>query len=212
MADNYLGKKMEEYFSRPRETRVRPAMSLCRLLRHNRSHRDYDASFVVRNDQLHSIIEVNTLIASALNRQALRFRPVLAGEAAKVLPHIRLGAALPDEHLPHAGCEPNAFIVVCSTVAEDRYIDIDLGISAQSMLLRATELGLNGICIASFDSDALMHALTLPCKPLLVIAIGRGADKIELVEIPATADHGYYRKNNTHYVPKVRVEDLIIGE
>ncbi len=210
MADNYLGKKMDEYFARPREEHRRPAMSLRRLLARNRSHRGYDASFIVRADQLHSIIEVNTLAASACNRQALRFRPVLADEAGRVLPYIRLGAALPDEHLPKAGSEPNAFIVVCSDAKEDRYLDIDLGISVQSMLLRATELGLNGICIASFDREAIKRELNLPSEPLLVLAIGRGTDKIELVEIGASDDRSYYRKDGTHYVPKVRVDDLII--
>ena len=210
MADNYLGNKMDEYFARPREEHRRPVMSLRHLLARNRSHRGYDASFIVRADQLHSIIEVNTLIASARNRQALRFRPVLANEAGKVLPYIRLGAALPDEHLPKAGCEPNAFIVICSDEAEDRYLDIDLGISVQSMLLRATELGLNGICIAAFDGKAIVRELNLPMKPLLIIAIGRGTDKIELVEIGATDSRDYYRTNGKHYVPKVRVDDLII--
>lgn len=212
MADNYLGRKMEEYYARPREEQRRPAMNLRRLLARNRSHRNYDASFVVREDQMHSIIEVNTLIASACNRQALRFRPVLADEAGKVLPHIRLGAALPDEHLPKEGFEPNAFIVVCSDVAEDRYLNIDLGISAQSMSLRATELGLNGICIASFDREQIKCALNLSFEPLLILAVGRGADKIELVEVGASESRNYYRRGDTHCVPKVRVEDLIVGK
>ena len=114
-----------------------------RLLLRNRSYRGYDTHFVVREDQLRSIIAVNTRIPSARNAQVLRFRPVLADEADKVLPHIRLGGALPELHLPLPGTEPRAFIIVCTTVPEDRYVDMDLGISAQSMLLRAAEIGLN---------------------------------------------------------------------
>ncbi|MDJ1645466.1 nitroreductase family protein, partial [Streptomyces pakalii] len=72
---------------------------------------------------------------------------MLADEAHKVLPHIRLGGALPALRLPFPGTEPNAFIIICSTVEENRYVDMDLGISAQSMLLQAAEIGLNGICI-----------------------------------------------------------------
>lgn len=66
----------------------------------NRSHRGYDTGFVVREDQLRRMIEVNTRIPSARNQQVLRFRPVLADEAHKVLPHIRLGGALPALRLP----------------------------------------------------------------------------------------------------------------
>lgn len=211
MADNYLGRKMEEYFAR-RESREnrRPTMTLSRLLLKNRSHRGYDAGFIVREDQLRSIIEVNTCIPSARNQQVLRFRPVLADEAAAVLPHIRLGGALPELHLPYPGTEPNAFIVICSTVEENRHVDIDLGISAQSMLLKAVELGLNGICIDAFNREKVRQALGLPLHPLLILAIGRGVEKIELTKIGSNESHAYYRENDTHYVPKLRTEELII--
>ena len=114
MADDYLGRKMEEYFSRSGNERAarRPANTLQRLLTKNRSCRGYDTSFAVREDQLRRIIEVNTLTPSARNRQALRFRPVLGDEAGKVLPHIRLGGALPHLHLPLPGTEPLDFNVV----------------------------------------------------------------------------------------------------
>ena len=203
---------MEEYFARSESRSARrPAMTLERLLLKNRSHRGYDTRFIVRKDQLRSIIEVNARIPSARNQQVLRFRPVLADEAPKVLEHIRLGGALPELRLPLPGTEPNAFIIICSTVEESRYVDIDLGISAQSMLLRATEMGLNGICIGAFDKEAIRQAFGLPFEPLLILAIGRGIEKIELVDIGAHESHTYYRRGDTHFVPKVRVDELIIG-
>lgn len=212
MADNYLGRKMEEYFSRSGGERRRPANTLQRLLTKNRSCRGYDTSFTVREDQLRRIIEVNTRIASARNRQALRFRPVLSDEADKVLPHIRLGGALPHLRLPLPGTEPRAFIVVCSTVAEDRDLCIDLGISAQSMLLQAVEMGLNGICIGAFDREAVADALGLDSLPLLIVAVGRGAEKIELVEAESPDRLAYYRRDGVHCVPKLSLDELIIGE
>lgn len=194
MADDYLGRKMEEYLARtasgPRNRR--PLATLGRLLLKNRSHRGYDARFVVRGDQLRRIIGVNAKIPSARNQQVLRFRPVLADEAPKVLPHIRLGGALPELHLPLPGTEPNAFIIICSTVAEDRYVDIDLGISAQSMLLQAVEIGLNGICIGAFDKEQIRREFGLDAEPLLILALGKGIEKIELTEIaPITGKTGH---------------------
>lgn len=209
MADNYLERKMEEYRARTAAGR-RPLATLGRLLLKNRSHRGYDPEFIVREDQLRRIIEVNAKIPSARNQQVLRFRPVLSGEAQKVLAHIRLGGALPHLHLPLPGTEPNAFIIVCSTAAEDRYVDIDLGISAQSMLLQAAEIGLNGICIGAFDKERIRQEFGLKWEPLLILAIGRGIEKIELVPIGADGDRAYYRVGGTHYVPKVRPEDLTI--
>ena len=208
MADNYLEKRMEDY--RSQAPRAKKVATLNKLLRRNRSYRGYDTSFEVRADQLRRIIETATLCPSARNQQVLRFRPVLRNESDKVLKHIRLGGALPELHLPFPGTEPQAFIVICSTVEESKYVDIDLGIVAQTMLLQATELGLGGICIGAFDHAEIKEALNLPYQPVLVIAIGRPSEHIELVECSEGDSLTYYRKDGTHYVPKIRVDDLII--
>lgn len=210
MADNYLGRKMEEYRARAEAPVRRPAVTLTKLLLRNRSCRGYDPRFQVREDQLRTLIEVNTRIPSARNQQVLRFRPVLGDEARQFLPLIRLGGALPELHLPLPGTEPNAFIVICSTLPENRYVDMDLGISAQSMLLRAVEIGLNGICIGAFDPARVRELLGLPYDPLLILAVGKGAERIELTEIDADESHAYYRRDGVHYVPKVRLDDLLI--
>ncbi len=211
MADNYLEKKMEEWRQKPSSEGRKAVGGLMRLLRKNRSHRGYDPEFRVREDQLQRIIAVNTLLPSARNQQVLRFRPVLAEEAQKVLPHIKLGGALPHLGLPFPGTEPRAFIVICSTIPEDRYVSVDLGIAAQSMLLQAVEIGLNGICIGAFHKEAIRQELSLPHEPLLILALGRGTEKILLEEISASDPHAYWRdENGEHHVPKVRLAELII--
>ena len=57
-------------------------------------------------------------------------------------------------NLPFEGNEPQAFVVICAT-KEGRFVDIDLGIAAQTILLRAVEMGLNGVCIAAFDKEEI---------------------------------------------------------
>lgn len=204
---------MEEYLARSASGQAsrRPLVTLSRLLLKNRSHRGYDPRFIVREDQLRRIIGVNTRIPSARNQQVLRFRPVPGGRSARGLGRNPPRRGLAELHLPLPGTGPNAFIIVCSTVPEDRYVDIDLGISVQSMLLQAAEIGLNGICIGAFDKERIRQKFHLESEPLLILAIGKGIEKIELVEISENDDHRYFRKDGIHYVPKVRVEDLIIG-
>ena len=209
MADNYLEKRMEQYRSSQAVSSVKKE-GLASLLIKNRSTRGYDASYIVRADQLRRIVGVNNKLASARNRQPLRFRLVTADEAQKVLPFIRMGAGLKELGLPLAGTEPNAFIVVCSTIEPRNSTYVDLGISVQSMLLQAVEMGLNGLCIMDFDADRLVESLQLPHRPLLVVAIGKSAEKIRLVDIKESDDHSYYRENGIHNVPKVVVDDLII--
>lgn len=213
MADNYLGRKMEEYFARPAQEKSKAKIGgLARLLLKNRSYRAYDEEFKVRDDQIQRILEVNTRIPSAMNRQPLRFRVVKEDEAEKVLNNIHLGSALPHLKLPPQGQQPKTFIVICSSIPEDRYVDIDLGIAAQSMLLQATEIGLNGICIAAFSPEVIARELSLSqdMKPVLILALGKGAEKIRLAEISADESHSYYRENGGHVVPKVRLEELIL--
>jgi nitroreductase len=216
MADNYLEKRYEEVFGSgaSRKTVVkRVGESLDRLLLKNRSHRSFDPAIGVTPEQLRRIISVNSKLPSARNQQVLRFRPVTEeSEVSAVLRHIRLGAALPELHLPPEGQEPKAYIVVCSTAPEGRYVDIDLGISIQSMLLKTVEMGLNGICICAFERAAVIDALHLPFEPLAILAIGRGADKIRLVPIHEGDSQHYYRTDEgVHCVPKLQLDDLIIG-
>ena len=209
MADNYLGRKMEEYEAQKCASVRTRRVSLASLLAKNRSTRGFDTSFKVRKDQLLSLVEAARLAPSAMNQQVLRYRLVTEEEAHLILPHIRMGAALPELKLPLEGTEPNAFVVIC-TDKESRYVDIDLGIAAQTMLLRAVEMGLNGICIAAFDHEVVRSALSLQLEPQLILAIGRSAERIEVVDIAEGESTTYYRKNGTHFVPKIKTEDLII--
>lgn len=209
MADNYLGRKMEEYEAQKCASVRTRRVSLASLLAKNRSTRGFNTSFKVRKDQLVSLVEAARLAPSAMNQQVLRYRLVTEEEAHLLLPHIRMGAALPELKLPLEGTEPNAFVVIC-TDKESRYVDMDMGIATQTMLLRAVEMGLNGICIAAFDHEAVREALHLPLAPQLILAIGRSAERIEVVDIEEGESTTYYRKNGTHFVPKVKVADLII--
>ena len=209
MADNYIGRKMEEYEAQKCASVRTRRVSLQSLLQKNRSTRGFDASFKVRKDQLVALVEAARLAPSARNQQTLRFRLVTAEEAHLVLPHIKLGGALPELNLPFEGTEPNAFVVICST-KDGRFVDMDMGIATQTMLLRAVEMGLNGVCIAAFDHSAISANLKLPHPPQLILSIGRSVEHIEVVDIAEGEGQKYYRENGVHFVPKLKTEDLII--
>jgi nitroreductase len=211
MADNYLEKRYEETLGANKPKVKRIGHTVDSLLLKNRSTRGYKKSYVVRPNELERIVGVCTKIPSARNQQVLRFRLVTRDSGAnQVLPLIKMGAALPDLHLPFPGTEPEAFIVICSTVDESPLVDIDLGIATQSMLLKAAEMGLNGLIIGAFNRTKLQETLDLPYPPLLVLTIGKGDEHIELIPIDEGENHSYYRKEGIHYVPKVRIADLII--
>ena len=157
-------------------------------------------------------MEVNTKIASARNQQVLRFRLVYGTEAKEVTKAIKLGGALPELNLPLPGTEPNAYIIICTEEPKGKWVDIDLGISAQSMLLKAVDLGLNGICIAAFNKEKICALVNggRQMEPLLILAIGKSIERFQLLPIGQEDEHNYFRKNGVHFVPKVRIEDLLI--
>ena len=258
MADNYLEKKMEEHkalpdrksFKAAKKGRAEGALPLDSLLLRNRSCRGYDSNYIVSKEELLKIVEVNTKIASARNQQVLRFRLVYGTEAKEVTKAIKLGGALPELNLPLPGTEPNAYIIICTEEPKGKWVDIDMGISAQSMLLKAVDLGLNGICIAAFNKEKICalvngsrqaecsapaeHASGQPecsvqaehasrqtecsapaecgrqMEPLLILAIGKSIERFQLLPIGENDEHNYFRKNGVHFVPKVRIEDLLI--
>ena len=210
MADNYLEKRMEQHREAVKAPVAKPKNTLFSLIEKNRSTRLFDTSFVVREDQLRRIVSVNSRVASARNRQSLRFRLVTGDEVKALLPFIKMGSALKDVQLPQAGYEPNAFIVVCSTIEPRQSTFVDLGISVQSMLLQAVEIGLNGVCIMSFDKQQVTELLALPFEPLMVVAVGRSAERVKVVDINAGGSCGYYREEGVHCVPKIVPDDLII--
>ena len=220
MADNYLEKKMEEHkalpdrksFKAAKKSRTEGALPLDSLLLRNRSCRGYDSNYIVSKEELLKIVEVNTKIASARNQQVLRFRLVYGTEAKEVTKAIKLGGALPELNLPLPGTEPNAYIIICTQEPKGKWVDIDLGISAQSMLLKAVDLGLNGICIAAFNKEKICALVNggKQAEPLLILAIGKSIERFQLLPIGQEDEHNYFRKNGVHFVPKVRIEDLLI--
>jgi len=215
MADNYLEKRYSEVFGSKKTVR-KVGTPLDTLLQKNRSVRGYDHSVQVSPEVLRRIVSVCAKIPSARNQQVLRFSLVSAATnpemAVTINRNIKMGGALPELHLPLVGTEPQAFIVVSSTIEPDHNVYIDLGIALQSMLLKAVEIGLNGIIIGAFNHDNIREALQLKYQPLSVLCIGKSAERFTLVPIREADSHKYYRDDaNMHYVPKVCVDDLIIN-
>ena len=211
MADNYLGKKMEDLANRKKVVKARSSVkSLDTLLLRNRSCRGWDPAVKVTEEDLRKIVAVNTMIPSAKNQQVLRFKFLTGKEAADFCQFIKLGALLPELTLPPKGMEPSAFIIICSTIPENKWVDMDLGIAAQSMLLKAVEMGFTGICIGAFNKAEAQKLVPEGLEPVLAIALGKSAEKYQILHIAENENHNYFRENGIHYIPKVRIEDLIL--
>lgn len=188
------------------------------LVEKSRSYRGYDESRRVSREELEQLVDCARLAPSSVNAQPLRYYLVYEPqEVARLQPLTKWARALQPMQLPHPGHCPTAFLIICHDHSlapnPDRY-QKDVGIVAQTMLLAATEMGLGGCMIGNFVPDQVRAAFSLPdaLTPMLVVAIGKPDEKIVLTQVGPDGSVAYYRdERDTHYVPKRKLEDLLLN-
>ena len=187
------------------------------LILKNRSYRGFDESRRITREELLSFVDCARLTASSVNRQPLQYYLAYTpAELQKIQPLTGWARALPDKGLPYPGHRPTAFIVICQNTLWDadltRYPK-DIGIAAQTMLLAAVEQDLGGVMIGNFCPEKVAAALELPehIVPMLIVAFGKPDETIVLTEAkPGDPLHYYRDENDVHYVPKRRLEDIVL--
>ena len=226
MADNYLETRYEEVFGAGAKSKnivKRVNVSLNTLLVKNRSTRRYRQDAHVSPEQLRTIVEVNTKLASAMNRQVLRFRIVTDNVT---VGNTTADAKFPictdteslrtvlfrEQMIPESA---NAFIIVYSVIPEDRYVDMDLGISLQSMSLKAVEMGFNCLIKGNIDSAKISSLFDgaetdVQLHPLAVLCIGKSAESIYLKPTDDASELEPYTKEGVHYVPKLQIDSVLL--
>ena len=80
-------------------------------------------------------------------------------------------------------------------------------------MLAAAERGIGSCMIRNFSKEYFEKlAADTGYHPILVIALGYPAEKVELVDVEPGGSLKYYRNGNTNVVPKIKKSDLIIRE
>jgi len=87
---------------------------------------------------------------------------------------------------------------------------IDAGISAQTILLGATEKGLGGCIIRTVKRQELQKYYQLPAhlEIIQVIAIGKPRQTVKLTNVQ-NGKTEYFEDEAIHYVPKRSLHDII---
>lgn len=188
------------------------------LVKQARSHRGFRQDRKVTRQELEHLVECARFTPAARNDQVLKYYLAEKPETvAAIQPLTKWAGALAELHLPRKGAEPVAYIVICldGSLAENPApYQRDVGIVAQTMLLAAAEMGLNGCMIGSFAAGELREKLGLPeaIKPQLLLALGEGTDRIVMIDVGEDGSTTYYRDaEDTHYVPKRTLEQLILN-
>lgn len=191
-------------------------MNYKELVYSSRTNRSFDESRIISREELVYLVDLARHTPAAMNMQPLKFRLVYEKEELdKTLSITAWGGALPELKLPPDGHAPTAYIIICHdtnvTESSPTFL-IDVGIVAQTMMLGATDMGLRGCILGSAKADDLKKVLGLSDNllPKLTIALGKGEDRVEIVDAK-DGNIKYFRdENNTHFVPKRTLEEMII--
>jgi len=198
-------------------------MNFKELVVKNRSYRGFDEEHRFTKEDLAELVDYARLAPSAKNTQAMKYFLAWEKELVDDLqPHTQwIGAwgepGVPnDPPIPFEGTRPTGFIVMvqdCEINDKLARFQKDIGIFAYAITLAAAERGLGCCMIGAFNAAEVKKVLKLDEKytPQLLIAIGKPAEEIVLTEA-VDGDVGYYRdENNVHYVPKRKLEELILN-
>jgi len=191
-------------------------MTLRDLVLKTRSYRRFDGEATIEPETLKELVDLARLSASGSNIQPLKY--ILSADPAtnaRVFPHTGWAGYLEDWPGPAEGERPSAYVVILGDTELRREFDRDLGIAAQTIMLAATERGLGGCMIGSVDREQLRAVLDVPerYQILLVLALGKPAEKVVLEPVGPTGDIRYYRdEDDVHHVPKRSLEEVILGQ
>ncbi len=184
------------------------------LVRKNRSYRRFYEDAAVDMENLRALVDLARLSPSGRNAQPLKY--ILSCDPAKnavIFPTLAWAGYLKTWPGPEEGERPTAYIIVLGDKDIATNFGVDPGIAVQSILLGATEHGLGGCIIATVQRTVLSAALQIPEKYeiLFVLALGKPKEEVVITEVSESGDIKYWRdENQVHYVPKRKLEDVIL--
>ncbi len=184
----------------------------------NRSYRSFDSSRKISLEELKSLIELARKVPSARNLQPIKYKLCYTeDDCAKLLSLTYWAGSLRPLILPPKGHEPTAYIIICtdsdiSTTENNRFLGVDIGIAAQTIMLSAAEMGLGGCMLGAFSAEKVAEALEIDKKYVaaLILALGKPDEEIILHDADEIEPHYYRDENGVHHVPKRKLKDVII--
>jgi nitroreductase len=190
-------------------------MMLKELILRTRSYRRFHQEYAISVDTLKELVDLARFSASGSNKQPLKFLLSYDAEKnAKIFPTIvSWKGMIPEWPGPKEGERPSAYIIILGDKEIMSSFGYDPGIAAQSIMLGATEKGLGGCMIGSMRKKDARNALNIPSQYdlLLAIALGKPKEKVVIETLSPGQNTNYWLdKDDSHHVPKRRLEDIII--
>ena len=183
------------------------------LIRRNRSYRRFYQDRIIDKQILIELVNLARLSPSSANLQPLKY--VLSNTPERnglIFPCLAWAGYLKEWPGPREGERPSAYIVILGDTQITRNFGCDHGIAAQSILIGATEKGLNGCILGSINRERLREIISIPQQYELILVIALGVKK-ETVVIEEVKDNDikYWRdEKSIHHVPKRSLSEIIL--
>ena len=184
------------------------------LVLKTRSYRRFYQDVPVDMETLVNFIDLARHTASGSNAQPLKYYLSCATEQnALIFSCLKWAAYLTDWEGPDEGEKPAAYIIILGDKNIRQTAGYDPGIAAQTIMLGASEKGLGGCILASFQRDQLRQYLDIPehLDFLLVLALGKPKETVVIETVGPDGKIEYWRdEQGIHHVPKRKLEDIIL--
>jgi len=184
------------------------------LVTKNRSYRKFNSSRQINRDELIKLIDLARLTASSKNKQPLKYKLILnKDEVDFVFDQLNWAWYLKNWKGPEIGERPTSYILVFldNDINDNAFIDV--GISSQTILLGAVEMGLGGCIVRTVNRYEMNKRFNFAenLNLVQVIAIGEPAQTVEIVDMEKDGNIHYYENEElVHFVPKRPLDEILI--
>ena len=186
-------------------------------IKHTRSHRKFTEKSI-KEEEILEMLEGARFSASTKNTQILRYSYTIDDEKCKKLfSSVSLGGLLKNEDKATFEERPRGFILISAkkdVKTPESRLYFDVGIATQNIILMADELGYGACIVMSYNKKAFEEILELPegYDSKVVIILGEAKDIVKLLDSKDEEDTKYFVEDGIHYVPKLKLGDLILGK
>lgn len=164
--------------------------------------------------ELEELVDLARMTASTANSQALTYAVYNEKEDNEnIYKTLAWAGAIPEWDGPEEGERPSAYIVVLCDLALGKNKLVDVGITSQTIMLGAFEMGYGGCMVMSVQRTQLAKALNIDLERYSieqVLALGKPKETVRVVPVGEDGRVAYYRdEQQIHYVPKRSLEDVL---
>jgi nitroreductase len=182
-----------------------------KLIKETRSFRRFTRDKITTKE-FENVIELARFSGSARNAQCIRYILITEDEMCNKIFSYTKWAGYIDWN-PSIEDSPTGYILMLNDKSigiPENLFHFDMGIASQNIMLKLRDMKYGGCLIGAYNKSKIREILDISSDydMGILIAIGKPNEKVEIVD--SENEIKYFRKNEIHYVPKLKRDKLIL--